>query len=120
MDPQHSERRSLETNALIKNCRIQLPKPRRPCGSTAVRARNRLSLSLSRLKGLGTKGPKESPGCMPVPAKTTRNERSIEEERRKERTKVYSVCDGDVPRVAATDFAGNNNVDEGEEREEKR
>lgn len=63
----------------------------------------------------GYEGPKESPGRTVVSAKTTRNERRIESERRKERMKVYTVRDGDVPRVAATDFAGDNNVDEREE-----
>lgn len=65
-----------------------------------------------------TKGRRKATGRT-VPT-TTRNEKSTEtrrEERRKERTKVYSVRDGDVPRVAATDFAGDNNAGK---REEKR
>lgn len=67
----------------------------------------------------GYEGPKESLGRM-VLTKTTRNERSTVEERGKTEgtyAKVYSVRDGDVPRVAATDFTGDNNA---EGREEKR
>lgn len=103
----HSGSRSLQTNALIKNCRIQLPKPETVRISCGPRAQPALTFIVE-IERVGYERPKESSGRM-VLVETTRNERSPEEERGKTEgtyAKVYSIRDGDVPRVAATDFAG--------------
>lgn len=106
----HSGSRSFD--ALIKNCRIQLPKPETVRISCGPRAQPALAfiVETERAFVLGRAEGKLRSG---LPA--TRNEK-----RRKEKS-VYirNIYDGDMPKVAATDFNGDNNAKE-KERIEKR
>lgn len=112
VDPRHSGSRSLD--ALIKNCRIQLPKPEAVRISCGPRAQPALAFIVETERAFvlrRAKGKLRSGRALPA----TRNEK------RREEKSVYirNIYDGDVPKVAATGFTGDNNAEE-KERIEKR
>lgn len=68
VDPQRSESCSFEANALIKNCRIQLPKLKTVRINGGPRAQPALAFIVETERS-GYEGPKESPGRILVSAK---------------------------------------------------
>lgn len=109
----------IPTDALIKNCRIQLLGPA-ACRSAAVRAQPALAFIVEPEKAEGPGKAQPGRAGHEKRRSETSGEKRKEEKRKEERRKeyTYSVRDGDTPRVAATNLEYDNNADSEEMEKE--